>query len=275
MNPMFNLAYSPTSNAMIYATASKGFREGGGNYPIPTDNSSPIGPACLADLQAIGRTSAPLQYGPDSVWNYELGEKSQFFDKRLQVNADVYYLRWSQVQSNVGLFAPEQCNMYFTDNGANATVKGAELEVEALLTTGLQLTANAGYTDSAYSKDDPTANIVKGQKLYDVPLWTANAILKYERPVGRFNFLALIEYSFASESQELNYQVQTVPSRNLTNLRLGFKTHAWSAILFVDNVFNRQFTMSYLNLIANTGPPYTRNATNQPLTVGMDLSYQF
>ena len=275
VNPMFNLAYSPTSNAMIYATASKGFREGGGNYPIPTDNSSPIGPACLADLQAIGRTSAPLQYGPDSVWNYELGEKSQFFDKRLQVNADVYYLRWSQVQSNVGLFAPEQCNMYFTDNGANATVKGAELEVEALLTTGLQLTANAGYTDSAYSKDDPTANIVKGQKLYDVPLWTANAVLKYERPVGRFNFLALIEYSFASESQELNYQVQTVPSRNLTNLRLGFKTHAWSAILFVDNVFNRQFTMSYLNLIANTGPPYTRNATNQPLTVGMDLSYQF
>ena len=34
--------------------------------------------------------------------------------------------------------------MYFTDNGANATVKGAELEVEALLTAQLQLTTNAG-----------------------------------------------------------------------------------------------------------------------------------
>ena len=61
------------------------------------------------------------------MWNYELGEKSQFFEKRLQVNADVYYLRWSQVQSYVPLYVPEQCNMYFTDNGANATVKGAEL----------------------------------------------------------------------------------------------------------------------------------------------------
>ena len=117
--------------------------------------------------------------------------------------------------------------------------------------------------------------IVKGQKLYDVPLWTANAVLKYERPVGRFKLLALIEHSFASESQEMNYQLQTLPSRNLTNLRLGLKTHAWSAVLFVDNVFNRQFPMEYINLIANTGPPYSRIATNQPLTVGMDLSYQF
>ena len=275
LNPMFNMSYSPGPNSMIYATASKGFREGGGNYFIPTSSSSPLGPGCLADLQAIGRDSAPLQYGPDSVWNYELGEKSQFFKNRLQVNADVYYLRWSNVQSFVGLFAPEPCNMYFTDNGANATVKGGELEVEALLTTGLELTQTVGYIDAAYSTSDPASNIVEGQRLYDVPEWTLSTVLKYERPIGRFNFLALIENSFASDRQEITYQVFTLPSWDVANIRLGLKTHTWTAVLFVDNVFNRQFPQEYLNLIVNTGPPYSRIATNQPLTVGVDLSYSF
>ena len=105
------------------------------------------------------------------------------------------------------------------------------------------------------------------------PSGRRTVILKYERPIGRFNFLALIEHSFASESQEMNYQLETLPSRDLTNIRLGLKTHTWSAVLFVDNVFNRQFPMEYLNLIVNTGPPYSRIATNQPLTVGVDLSY--
>ena len=275
VNPMFNVSYSPSSNAMIYATASKGFREGGGNYPIPTDNASPLGPGCLADLKAIGRNGAPLQYGPDSVWNYEIGEKSQFFKNRLQVNADAYYLRWSSVQSFVPLAAPEPCNMYFTDNGANATVKGGELEVQALLATGLQLTLNVGYTDAAYSASDPASAIVEGQRLYDVPEWTSNVVLKYGRPMGRFDLFALIENSFASNTQEMTYQLQTLPSRDLTNIRLGLKTHTWSAVLFVDNVFNRQFPMEYLNLIALTAPPYSRIATNQPLTAGVDLSYQF
>ena len=46
VNPMFNLAYSPTSNAMIYATASKGFREGGATTPyqptIPVQLVPPV-----------------------------------------------------------------------------------------------------------------------------------------------------------------------------------------------------------------------------------------
>ncbi len=275
VNPMFNVSYSPSSNAMIYANASKGFREGGGNYPIPTSDASPLGPGCLADLQAIGRNSSPAQYKPDSVWSYEVGEKSQFFNDRLRVNADVYYIRWSGVQSFVSLNGPEPCNMYFTDNGANATVKGGELEVKALLTPQLELTQNVGYTHAAYSSSNVASGIVEGQKLYDVPEWTVSTALKYEHPIRRVDFFALIENSFTSSSQEITYQVFTLPSRDLANVRIGLKTHAWSASLFVDNVLNRHFQLEHMNLVSFTGPPYSRIATNQPLTAGLDLSYNF
>jgi len=57
-----------------------------------------------------------------------------------------------------------------------------------------------------------------------------------------------------SNTQEMTYQLQTLPSRDLTNIRLGLKTHTWSAVLFVDNVFNWQVPMEYLNLIALTAP---------------------
>ncbi|HEV2173559.1 MAG TPA: TonB-dependent receptor, partial [Nitrospira sp.] len=275
INPMFNVSYSPGPNSMIYATASKGFREGGGNYYIPTSDASPIGPGCLADLQAIGLNSAPLQYGPDSVWNYELGEKSQFFKNRLQVNADAYYIRWSRVQSFVLLGAPESCNMYFTDNGADATVKGGELEFKALLGAHLELSQNVGYAYAAYSSSDPAAGIVEGQKLYDVPQWTVSTSLRYERPIGRVNFVAMVENSFQSNLQELTYQVFTLPSRDLVNVRVGLTTPAWSAFIFVDNALDRHFPLEYVNLITQTGPDYSRIATNQPLTAGVDLSYNF
>src|SRR6185312_10200074 len=66
VSPKFNLAYIPNDNTTLYGTIAKGFRPGGPNSPIP--------PPCAP---------APDQFGPDSVWSYELGEKMRFLDSRL------------------------------------------------------------------------------------------------------------------------------------------------------------------------------------------------
>src|SRR6185437_9746976 len=55
VSPKVNLAYIPNDNTTVYATIAKGFRPGGPNSPIP--------PPCAP---------APMQFGPDSVWSYEL-----------------------------------------------------------------------------------------------------------------------------------------------------------------------------------------------------------
>ncbi|HEV2363538.1 MAG TPA: TonB-dependent receptor [Caulobacteraceae bacterium] len=277
VSPMFNLSWSPSEDLMLYAAAAKGYREGAGNFAIPTSGPpGSIGASCLADLQALGRSTAPLEYGPDSVWNYEVGEKGQFFDHRLTVNADVYYIAWSQIQSLVVLSAPApNCNLFFTANGANAAVKGGELEVRAELARGLELTQNLGYAWAAYTTSFPASNITKGQRLLDVPNWTVNTLLELRRPVGRFTFVAIAQNSFVSSAEELTYQIFKLPNRDLLNFRFGLAADKWSVFCFVDNVFNKHYPEEYLSLIANTAPPYSRIATNQPLTAGIDLSYQF
>ena len=57
-NPKFNIAWLPNQDLTLYATASKGFRPGGGNAIIPPGGTAE-GQACGADLQAFGKAAKP------------------------------------------------------------------------------------------------------------------------------------------------------------------------------------------------------------------------
>jgi len=269
LNPMFNLSDQITPDLMIYASAAKGFREGAGNFPIAT--TGPGGSACLASLEAIGRTSAPTAFNPDTVWSFEIGEKSRFPDQRITFNADVYDIEWSNVQEPVAL----SCGLGFTTNGPHARIKGSEAEFEGELVRGLTLSQGVGYTDAAFTQSFPAANITVGEPLLNAPRWTINTTLRYERPVRDFTFVALAKNNYTSTSYDLSYQINQLPSRDTLGLRAGVETTKWSAYLFIDNVLNQHQSLENINLLTYTGPPYNRVATNQPLTVGATIGVKF
>jgi iron complex outermembrane receptor protein len=268
-NPMVNFSWSPSVDQMFYVTAAKGFREGAGNFPIPT--SGTVGSVCLANLQAIGRNSAPSLFDPDTVWSYELGEKGRFFDGRVTFNSDAFYIVWSKVQQLVAL----GCGLSFTANGPNAVVKGGEAELQAILARGLTLTQSVGYADAAFSEAYPAAAIVAGQPLLDAPRWTLSTSLRFERPLGALTFVAQAQNSYQSTSYDLSYHLNRLPGRDLTNFRIGLETKKWSVYAFANNVFNRQYPLENLNLLVFTGPAYNRVATNQPLTAGVEVDVKF
>jgi iron complex outermembrane recepter protein len=270
LNPMANLAYTPSSRMMYYLTVAKGFREGAGNFPIPT--SGPIGSTCLANLEALGRTSAPAMYGPDTVWNYEIGQKARFFDRRMILNTDAYDMRWKNVQEPVAL----ACGLAYTDNATQAEVRGAELELRASLPLHLTLTQNVGYTHAAFMQDSPAAGIVSGQSLYNVPRWTVSTLIDYQQPLtGRLRFTAAASNSYVSASQDLTDVVNRLPGRDLVGVRVGLAAGSWSASLYADNLLNRIYPLEYLNLMTFTGPPYERIATNSPRVVGVLVNVSF
>lgn len=269
VNPMVNLSWTPEGWPLLYATMAKGFREGAGNFPIPITGT--VGTGCLANLQAIGRSSAPTSFDPDTVWSYELGEKGRFFDGRVIFNADAYYISWAHVQQLVAL----ACGLSFTTNGPNATVKGGEAELEAKLSRRLTLTQSVGYADAAFSDAFPAAAIVAGQPLLDAPHWTVSTSLRYEHPWGAYTFIAQAQNSYQSPSFDLSYQLNRLPGRDLTNVRSGLESARWSAYLFANNVFNREYPLENLNLLTFTGPDYNRVATNQPLTAGVQVEVKF
>lgn len=271
-DPMVDVSYTPVEHLMIYGRVAKGFREGGPNFPIPTSGPpGSIGATCLQDLQALGRTSAPSQFGPDSAWNYELGEKGQFFDRRLVLNSDAYYIRWSGVQQSVAL----ACGLPFTANAATAAVKGGEAEIAAELLPSVTLIQNVGFAHAEFVGDVPAVGVVSGQALYNVPRWTLSTILRYQHPIGSKHLVGLLSNSYSSPVQDLSYEVNQLPGRNQLDARIGVEAEKASVYLFVDNVLNKHNALEDISLIGLTGPTFNRVATNQPLTAGVELEWHF
>ena len=54
---------------------------------------------CAGALQQEGLTNAPATFGPDHLWDYELGEKGTFVDNKLLVNVTGFYILWDDVQT--------------------------------------------------------------------------------------------------------------------------------------------------------------------------------
>ena len=256
VTPKLDIAYIPDDNTTIYGTASKGFRPGGPNSPIPV-------PPCLS--------AAPTQFGPDSVWNYELGEKLRF-NSRVSINGAIYYEDWTNVQQQV---APS-CGFKFTANAGKATVYGAEVELAVVLTPGFVLSQNVGYTHATNSTTLPAAGVVSGQRLLDVPEVTANTTLSYKQPLGNgMNLVGRLTNSYVDSIQDITYTRNTLPSYDLVGFRLGVETVRWSAFLFVDNLTNKEALLSDTGALSANVRIFNRIATNQPRTIGADLNFKF
>src|SRR6185437_3818565 len=84
VTPRFSLGWDVTADNDIYVNIAKGFREGNANRPIPLTPC--VVSTCPGSLQSLGLTSVPSTYSPDSLWNYEVGDKARLFDRRLSID---------------------------------------------------------------------------------------------------------------------------------------------------------------------------------------------
>src|SRR5579859_1807637 len=99
--PKVSVSYQLTTDDLVYATVSKGYRIGGATPPLP--------PNCGSGF--------PTSYNSDSVWSYEVGTKDRFLDRKLQVSASGYYIRWFGIQQ---AFYVPVCGNQFTTNAGEA-----------------------------------------------------------------------------------------------------------------------------------------------------------
>jgi len=296
-DPKFNLSWKVTDDALLYATASKGFRLGGANQPIPvayTNNANSVlaGNECglqqkllLIPAAACNPTlllQAPSTFESDSVWNYELGEKAEFMNHRLQLNTSVYYMQWKnpQVATNLAGFG-------ITVNGSDATIYGAETELVTLLPAGFELSANGGYTHTKFDDDSPITGFPSGMAIPDTPEWTAGVVLTNRQPIGNdLELVGVAEFNYVGTRTDAPYGVTIsllnvntdlihLPAYELLNLRYGVRSDHWSATAFVTNAFNKIFLLDPQPQINLQTEAFTRYTINQPRTAGVDFTYRF
>ncbi|HWF99895.1 MAG TPA: TonB-dependent receptor [Steroidobacteraceae bacterium] len=313
-NPRFNLTWQIDPDHMVYGTVAKGFRLGGTDQPFVgfltpvTAATCPYGnPPSLAGLEQCGLqtklTATPTtpghiytsianfpnvnsqgvpQFNSDSVWDYEIGTKNELFEHRALLNLTAYFERWTdpQIATNISGFG-------FTVNGGNANIYGLEAEFRANLGYGWDFATDWGYVHSKFLSDSPIDGIPKGFEVPDTPKITGSTSLNFHQELtDNLTFFGNMTYSYVGSRYDLPYGVtvylnninQTkinLQSYGILNLRAGVRTASWSAALFVNNATDNQVLLDPQPQINLAIPQFTRYIVNQPITYGMDVTYDF
>jgi outer membrane receptor protein involved in Fe transport len=279
-NPRVNLSYEPTQDLNTYATVSKGFRPGGANQILPP---------------SLCGSAGALKFGPDNVWNYEIGEKAKLFDNWLSINSDVYYIKWTGIQQVITL----PCGYQYYNNAGDGRSFGPELEINAKLSSEWTASLSAAYTDAKITNPNasytafltnivtfpdgktppcPTAGGGCTAPIMNVPKDTGSASLTYSTTVmNDYQLSARIADQFVGPSYDVAYYfAYLLPSYNLVNARVNLAHGDWSANVFVDNLTNKVALMTANNTSFQFNiPQVVRYSTNQPRTVGVQLNYKF
>jgi iron complex outermembrane receptor protein len=255
VNPKYNLAYEPNKDLTVYVEAAKGFRPGGVNSPAPV--------TCPKNA---------LQYDPDSLWSYELGEKARLLDDRLIINSAVYFEDWTNIQQ---LFT-EKCGVVVTSNAGTAHVYGGELEATAKLTQEITLSNGLGLIHAFIAESPPGSAFAAGERVQNVPSVTNTTSIAYTRPIlTNYDLVFRATNVYTGDSTDPSFMpITEVPSRDIANLRLGLVgQNRMSVFLFVDNVTDKRAYLNDPEEIFTFVPSTNRVTTNQPRTIGVQLSY--
>lgn len=257
----FNLSYQVTPHILGYATAAQGFRVGGVN---------------AANLPFA--SNIPRGYGPDTLWNYELGLKTELLERKLRLNSDIYQIDWTNIQvqsvDSTGAFP-------FVTNAGKARIRGAEVELEAKPLAGVEFDLGVSYQDAVLRQDQPVIpgnpnHGLKGDQIPNVPHWQGNASLSYSFPLTddfQETLRADLLYRDRTKTQfnTLSPFLVRLHSYALLNLRATAHSRLWSISAYLNNAFDKR---AQIDAIASTQDPLAL-LTVRPRTVGLAVTRNF
>jgi len=265
--PRYSIKYHLDPLTLLYATAAKGFREGGAN--------APLGAACTG----FGfSTTEAIPYGSDDLWSYELGVKEATADNRFSVSADVYHINWSKIQQNESLSnGTNGCFAGLTLNLGTAKSDGSEIEANARVTEHLFVHLAAGYEDARLTEVAPGTEYYVGEGLNGVPRWTGSASTEYQIPQAWGNYFVRGQYSYTGHSISYTEIPTGLPreSYQLIDLRLGANYSAYEVTLFAKNLLDAKPNLSDEVPVTALAENRYRYWVGLPREVGLDLRYRF
>ena len=162
LNAKASVSYDVSETALVYATASSGFRAGD------------INP------YAFMFKGAPTSFGPEHLWNYEVGAKTSWFDDRLVADGDLYYISWDNIIVDAATANPL---FGYSFNAGKAHSEGAEVELTAIPAPGLELTFAETYDEAQLDSVTPGAAAAKGETLPFVPKYKTSLGAQYTFPI--------------------------------------------------------------------------------------------
>jgi iron complex outermembrane receptor protein len=264
-SPRLVLTYHPLDDTTVYATAARGYRPGGPNVGLPT------GIGC-----ALNNAYSPL-YQPDTVWNYELGAKSEFLERKLSIDVSVYRIDWKNVQQSV---TDPGCGYEFVANVGTAQSKGVEAEINFKPVQSLLLSASGSYDHAEFTSIDgpflQAAAAQAGEAVPGVPRQKFNLGGEYTAVIAdRTGYLRLDWSHLGDVPAGFGYDAVR-PAYSALDAAVGVRAGHYDVSLYGHNLTNSNGILEILEGASYSfGNTFATRISTPPRTVGIDLKMHF
>jgi iron complex outermembrane receptor protein len=221
-------SYSIVDDVKVYASVGTGFRSGGFN-----------------DISTV-QLGAPATFGPEHDKSYEVGVKSEFFDRRVSVDAAVYYSSYRDLQDDSVTRNAQGTTIQYTNNAQSADLRGVEWDAAWRATTDLTLHLAGDVMNTKIVTASSASSYSVGDPIDFVPRYSVMVGADYKLNWA-VNLPGVVHVDFNRKGQsydtlnglEDNYgtpdQVKAAPV-NFLNLSLSAMRDGWTFTAFGRNL---------------------------------------
>jgi len=261
IDPAFTVAFDWTDAVNTYVKWGRAYRAGGAN----------------------SRSVTYRPFAEEQVSTWEIGAKTELFDRRVRFNIAAYHTRYSGRQ--VDFVNPANPSNYETLNTPKpTTIKGLDVDLTARIATGLTLSGSYSFTDweAAVDVNPFSMAIQRGVVLY-TPKHSASLALDHEfspfaGAVLATHFDAVYSSSFytgGSTSPTTGAYAMLNGRITLRDLDIGGGNAKLALSLWGKNLTNAEFR-SFQVAVAGPGLANINNVLfNEPRTYGLEARITF
>ncbi|MDR2165432.1 MAG: TonB-dependent receptor [Zoogloeaceae bacterium] len=276
-----SLSYRFTDRFMGYSLFSYGEKSGGIN--ISGVNQGP----------QLGADS--LKIDAEKATNFELGFKSEWLNRRLTVNSNIFLGKIKDYQTT-GFEPLNNAPVTMLTNAGDAETYGLEFDLKARPVSGLSLSLNGSYNHARYTKFESapcSAELqalgkangtcdLSGKPLVGAPDWIVNLGGRYDWFVGEGVSQYLVaNYAWRSEAEGFidDSRFARIPSYGLLNLATGWQfgsgQNRWDISLWVRNALDKRYFLTALGGSASNGGGGYSASAGTPRTIGLTVKLDF
>lgn len=270
--PRAVLDYQLNPDVLFYASFSKGYKSGGFNaFYVPANATDPV-----------------PTFDPEKITAYEVGVKSDLFDRFLRLNLSAFHYDYKDLQIRLGV----PTGGVAVDNAGAARVNGVDLESILRFTPNFNLSFTGSYIDAKFTEgsipgtppgtyplgaDIPLEDVdITGNRLTRAPKYQFYTRAEYTKNVGDYDLSLSAAYRYQSRIffLESNQTAPTYqqPGWGQVDLRLTATgvDNGITMSLFLTNLTNKRV----LTQVASySGLP--QGIPNEPRKFGIQLRYNF
>jgi len=276
--PRATLEFKLAPDNLIYASAARGVKAGGFNgYVVST----------------TVLTLAEQTWDPESNWTYEIGSKNSFLDRRLTLNAGLFYVDWTDKQARarpVNYTAPITPGVtppsIYRAVG-NATAYGVEVDGQFRPIPELQLTFSANYTKSEYQEGSfgldylglcngifcPLDASVQGNQIEGAPSFSSAFGAEWRNHLtGDWDYYVGGDVTYQNKQYQDAMNLISIDGYALVDGRVGIDNGTWRAFVWAKNLLDETYIQNAFGTLSlrQYSPSF-----GEKRTVGLTVSASF